>query len=196
MLSAILLAMAVITGDMAVTGGDPEGVVATAPETAVDLDARVRPEAPVVEGAARQAIGPRGLTTDQQIERWLSALPPAAEPFADDGRLIGETRKMHGEVNVGVGSHGYRSYGAWVSLPLGSSGRLDLSVQQVENGFGYGPWGRGAYGHPSYGHPAWGLMGSAEREAWRNGDIGILEERDFGPRWSTAAGPAPITESD
>ena len=33
------------------------------------------------------------------------------------------------------GAGGYRDYAAAVSLPIGESGRLDISVRQVENGY-------------------------------------------------------------
>src|SRR5690606_10233312 len=49
----------------------------------------------------------------------------------------------------GVGTGGYRSYGAAVSMPLGETGTLNLSFRQVENGFGYGGYG---YGHDGYGY--------------------------------------------
>ena len=57
----------------ALVGGDPDGVVTTAPATAVDLTAVNRPVAPSVEGAAQQAAEPHNLTTDQQIDRWIEA---------------------------------------------------------------------------------------------------------------------------
>ncbi len=58
---------------------------------------------------------------------------------------------MHSEVDVGIGTGGYRSYGAAVSLPIGENGRLNLSYRQVENGYGYGYGGYGGYGYGSYG---------------------------------------------
>jgi hypothetical protein len=123
---------------------DQDGVVATAPATPVVLDATQAPVAPTVEGAAQQAA-PHGLTTDQQIDRWLEARDPGATPYADGQLEPRDDRKMHGEFTAGIGTGGYRHYGAAVSMPLGENGRLNLSFTQVENGFygyGYG-YGRG-----------------------------------------------------
>lgn len=137
------------------TGGDPDGVISTAPRTAVSLDAgQLQPQAPAVHGAAEQALDPHGLTTDQQIERWVAARTPDAKPFTDrtygaDPEAEDASRRMHGMVDVGVGTGGYRSYGAAVSMPLGETGTLNLSFRQVENGFGYGGYG---YGHDGYGY--------------------------------------------
>ena len=143
MLITTLLMTGLLTG--APSSGEPasdqDSVVATAPATPVALDATARPVAPTVSGAA-QSSGPHGLSTDQQIAQWLAARAP--EPAAhDDSPVWRDDRKMHGEFDVGVGTGGYRSYGAAVSLPIGESGRLDLSIRQTENdpyryGYGYG----------------------------------------------------------
>ncbi|MGH6978537.1 MAG: hypothetical protein ACRED4_04500 [Brevundimonas sp.] len=142
-------------------GGEPDGVIATAPRMAISLEAgQPQPDAPTVHGAAEQALDPHGLTTDQQIDRWIAARTPDARPFADGDygadSEYGEAsaRRMHGMVDVGVGTGGYRSYGAAVSMPLGETGTLNLSFRQVENGFGYGGYG---YGYDSYGHGDLGL---------------------------------------
>src|SRR5690606_30006232 len=93
---------------------------------------------------------PHGLTTDEQIARWLAARSADSAP-ADESPAWRDDRKMHGEFNVGFGTGGYRDYGAAVSLPIGDSGRLDVSVRQVENGYPYGygyGYGRGhGYGY-------------------------------------------------
>lgn len=133
----------------ALGASEPDGVVATAPATSVDLNASVQPVAPSVEGAVQNAV-PHGLSTDQQIEQWLASRAPADtswhetadEPLLDD-------RKMHGEVSFGIGTGGYRDYGAAVSLPLGENGRLNLEYRQVENGYPYGGYGYG-YGPGGY----------------------------------------------
>ena len=126
--------------------GDPDGVVATAPATAVDLEATTRPTAPSVEGAAQAAV-PHGLSTDQQIDRWIDARSAADTPWAEAAPEVLDDRKMHGEVSFGIGTGGYRDYGATVSLPIGDNGRLNLSYRQVENGYGFG------YGYSGYGDP-------------------------------------------
>jgi hypothetical protein len=143
MLVSLLMATALFASDQ-------DGVVATAPATPVDLTATLRPVAPTVEGAT-QAATPHGLTTDQQIERWLSDRDPAAVPYADGRPSMSDDREMHGEFSASVGTGGYRDYGAAVSLPIGDNGRLDISIRQVENapyGYGYG-YGYGFEG-PAY----------------------------------------------
>lgn len=137
----------------ALTAGDPDGVVATAPATPVDLAATAQPVAPSVEGAAQAGV-PHNLTTDEQIDRWISARAVNDRPY---DRVRGESLDdglPHGEVSVTVGTDGYRDYGAAVSLPIGENGRLSLSYRQTENGYPYGGYGYG-YG---YGQ---GLAGAA-----------------------------------
>jgi hypothetical protein len=126
-------------------GGDPDGVVATAPATAVQLDATALPEAGS-PAAAVQAATPHGLTTDQQISRWVNERSPDTQPFAlSESAGPADDRQMHSEVSVTVGTGGYRDYGVAVSLPLGENGRLNLSYRQVENVYP-------AYGYPGYGY--------------------------------------------
>ena len=142
----MLISVLMIAASLA--GGEPDGVISTAPRTMVSLEAgQPLPEAPTVRGAAEQALDPHGLTTDEQIERWVAARTPDARPFAADADGLIEERRMHGVVDVGVGTGGFRSYGAAVSMPLGENGTLSLSFRQVENGFGYGGYG---YGYDGY----------------------------------------------
>ena len=150
MLITALLLSAVLTAPSATSDpADPQdGVVATAPATPVALDA--------VAGPAPLAPPPQtavdGLTTDEQIARWLTAR--AVEPTPLDGApLWRDDRQPHGEVSVGVGTGGYRDYGVAMSLPIGDSGRLDLSYRQVENDYPYG------YGHDGYGYDGYGYGG-------------------------------------
>lgn len=149
MLITALLMTAALTGVQAPDGpgGEPDSVVATAPATPVDLGATAAPVAPSLDGAARPS-DPHGLSTDEQIAQWLAARASAPTPH-DDAPVWRDDRKPHGEVSVGFGTGGYRDYAAAVSLPLGESGRLDISVRQVENGYPYGygyGYGRG-YGY-------------------------------------------------
>ncbi|MFJ6023597.1 hypothetical protein ACIQC9_03220 [Brevundimonas sp. NPDC092305] len=123
--------------------GDPDGVIATASATPVDLTANTPVEAPSVSESIQSA---HGLTTEQQIDRWISAGParpvdemPGLTPWVDD-------RKPHGEVFAGIGTGGYRNYGGTVSMPIGETGRLDLSYSQTENGYGYAYDPRYSYG--------------------------------------------------
>ncbi len=126
-----------------------DGVVATAPATTVDLDATAQPPAPSTEGAAQAAV-PHGLTTDQQIDRWIATRSTAEAPWAETREGPADDRKMHSEVSFGIGTGGYRAYGAAVSLPLGENGRLNLSYRQVENGYRYGGHGYGRGYDPLY----------------------------------------------
>ena len=121
----------------ALLAADPDGIVVTAPATTVDLNAVVQPLAASTEGAAQDAV-PHGLSTDQQIDRWIAARSTADKPWAGADLEPVDDRQPHGEVSVGIGTGGYRHYGAAVSLPVGEHGRLDLSYRQVENGFSYG----------------------------------------------------------
>ena len=41
---------------------------------------------------------------------------------------------MHGEVSAGIGTGGYRDVGVWMSIPVGDSGRVDLSYSETKNG--------------------------------------------------------------
>jgi hypothetical protein len=138
-------------------GGDPDGVVTTAPSNAPTLAQAMAaaPEASLTAPTAQDAA-PHGMTTEQQIQHWISSRTPGAS--FDEGAESGPPaeRKMHGMVEAGIGTGGYRSYAAAVSMPVGENGRLDLAYREGRNepwGYGYG----GGYGlrgpgfHPSYG---------------------------------------------
>lgn len=139
----------------ALTAGDPDGVVATAPATAVDLGAARQPVAPSVEGATQAGV-PHNLTTDEQIDRWIAARPVDAQPFERGPGESLDDGLPHGEFSVSVGTAGYRDYGAAVSLPIGETGRLDLSYRQIENGYPYGGYGYGYAPGPAYDGLAFG----------------------------------------
>ncbi|WP_438850743.1 hypothetical protein [Brevundimonas nasdae] len=146
MLIAGLLAVVALT--------DPDGVVATAPSNALDVAAAMAaPSAVAVAVPTAQDAAPHGLTTEQQIQNWIASRTPGAsfdEPV-DSGPA--PERKMHGMVEAGIGTGGYRNYGAAVSLPLGENGRLDLAYREGKNDY----WGMpGLYGSPGlYGAPGW-----------------------------------------
>ncbi|NBB52936.1 hypothetical protein GVN24_32155 [Rhizobium sp. CRIBSB] len=144
-----LMAMAALMG-----ASDPDGVILTAPTgtgvatASAEAVVETPDAAPPVDTAAavRQSVA-HGLTTDEQIARWVTARREDAArttPFAGEPE---DDRQMHGEVWAGIGTGGYRDYGASVSLPLGESGRLDITVQQTKNDFrrrfyphGYDPY--------------------------------------------------------
>lgn len=150
---------------------DPDGVVTTAPNggqsvPAATADMLAESTTEASPSTTVQSAAPHGLTTDEQIARWIgertadaSAAP--VDPWAEPG-----PRKMHGEVSVGMGTGGYRDYSAAVSLPLGENGTLNLSVSQTKNspwGYGYGSYRDYPYG--GYGRPfgvvePWGFEGT------------------------------------
>jgi hypothetical protein len=142
------MAVSVLILAAALLASDPDGVVVTAPATTVDLEATAQPVAASTEGATQDAV-PHGLTTDQQIDRWIAARSTADKPWAEATNEPADDRKVHGEVSFGIGTGGYRDYGVAVSLPVGENGRLDLRYRQVENGYPYGGYG-GGYDNPYY----------------------------------------------
>lgn len=154
---ALILATALLVSD-------PDGVVATAPDTTVDLEANARPVAPSVEGAAQDAV-PHGLTTDEQIDRWIAARSTADKPWAETADQPTDDRKMHSEVSFGIGTGGYRDYGVAVSLPIGENGRLDLSYRQVENGYPYGGYYGGGLERPYYDDSGYAFPGYQQPDA-------------------------------
>ena len=147
----------------ALLAADPDGVVATAPATTVDLEASVQPVAASTAGATQGAV-PHGLTTDQQIDRWIAGRSTADKPWGETANAPVDDRKMHGEFSVSVGTGGYRDYGAAVSLPVGEHGRLDLSYRQVENGYPYGGYG-GGYDNPYFDDSGYAFPGYQSPEA-------------------------------
>lgn len=147
MLISTLMIAAALTVAPAL-GDEPDGAISTAPQTAVSLNTTATaPTPPSVQGAAQQASQAHGLTTDEQIDRWIATRAPDEKPYFRDSLRLADDREMHGEVDVGFGTGGYRGYGAAVSLPIGENGRLNLSYRQVENdyGYGYGGYGYGGY---------------------------------------------------
>jgi len=144
MLTALLLAALTVVSPVSSSEPEPQdGVVATAPATPLVLEGAVEPV-----GAGGQTVQPHGLTTDEQIARWLAARSVETEPRSESP-VWRDDRQLHGEFNIAAGTGGYRDYSAAVSLPLGESGRLDLSVRQIENGYPY-RYGYGATYDPYF----------------------------------------------
>lgn len=138
-----LIALAVLTGS-----DDPEAVIATAPTGVQSVAADA--VAPVVNApsVSLQALSPHGLSTAEQIDRWVGERAVGERPFGDATRdpfAFRDDRKVHGEVTAGIGTNDYSSYGARVSIPFGETGRVDLSYSQTKNA----PWGYG-YGYDGY----------------------------------------------
>jgi hypothetical protein len=90
----------------------------------------------------------------EQIEAFLRD-SPAAELPADAQRMRPDEepgpRKVHGVVDVAVGSHGYRSVYMRSDIPVGQNGTVSIAVGDSRGGYpGYG-YGYG-YGYgPGYG---------------------------------------------
>ena len=155
---------------------DPDGVVTTAPTGALDLAAAAAAPTPVAAPApTAQDATPHGMTTEEQIQRWLAArerTPSFEEAVA---AAPADDREIHGMVEAGIGTGGYRSYGAAVSVPVGENGRLDLAYREGRNQPYY--WGYpGAFG-PSYG-PTYGLG------RYRGYDGGDSRTLSMGFSWS------------
>ena len=165
---------------------DPEGVVTTAPRgdqavpaaTAAMLAETTTNASP---STTVQSAAPHGLSTDEQIARWIgertaSAADAPLDPWAETDA---EPRRMHGQVSVGLGTGGYRDYAAAVSMPLGENGTLNLSISQTKNS----PWGYGyGYGSP-WGYPygasvrPFGVMEPFGYDGYRGRSLAPLRDR-------------------
>lgn len=157
----------------ALAGGDPDGVVATAPATPdLVVVAQAAPVAPSVEGAAQQAA-PHGLTTDEQIDRWIASRTPAATPYADEPA---DDRKLHGEFSATVGTGGYRDYAVALSAPIGETGRIDLRYRQTENGYRHYGYG---YDNPYFDDSGYAFPGPPRADAAYEFESRAM--RPFGP---------------
>lgn len=160
MLNSLLVAMA------ALAVSDPEGIVTTAPvgSTGAVLVGAEAPVAPEVPAVGAQEITPHGLSTEEQIDRWIAQRTEAGASYDEDSEgpwLERDDRKIHGEVSAAIGTGDFSAYSASVSLPLGETGRLNLSYSQSKNdyGFGYGgPYGFG-YGPGGFGPGGFGSTG-------------------------------------
>ena len=154
------------------TLADPDGVVATAPTGALDLSsAAVAPAAAAPPSPTAQDAAPHGLTTEEQIQSWIASR--AAAPSFEEAVIAtpADDRQVYGMVEAGIGTGGYRSYGAAVSLPVGENGRLDLAYREGHNLPSY--WGYpGAYG------PVYGLG------RYRGVDVGRSRSMSMGFSWS------------
>lgn len=185
-----------MAASLLLAGADPEGVVTTAPRagsgavpslTAAALAETVTEASPAV---TLQTAAPHGLTTEEQISRWIGerkADAPSVEAWADPWEEPAP-RKMHGQVSAGIGTGGYQDFAAAVSMPIGENGTLNLSISQTKNApwaypYGYGGrgYGFGAYGwRDAYGPQGvrdLGVRGLNERGAERARPFGLDDER-------------------
>lgn len=72
-------------------------------------------------------------TTAAQIDDFIRTSPAAER---DAAPLAEEPRRIHGEVSVGAGSHGYRSVAAQAVIPVGKTGSVGIAVERSQ-GPGY-----------------------------------------------------------
>jgi hypothetical protein len=145
----IALAMSTLIAGT-VPAGDPEGVVTTAPQGSDSvLVGAVAPMADAVPEAVGATVTQENLTTRQQIDRWIGARSAAQPSFAEAPGPV-DDRKMHGFVSGSIGTQDFSNVTVGVSLPVGETGRLDLSFSQTRNGYGLGsPYGGYDYeGYP------------------------------------------------
>lgn len=99
---------------------------------------------------------PRTPSVAAQIDEYLKTSPAIELPKQGAvGITPGEEepRKVHGVVDVAVGTHGYRSAYVRSDFPVGKTGTLSIAVQdsQFKGRGGYGYGGHGGYGGPSGG---------------------------------------------
>ena len=127
LISLMALALAAYDGQ--------DSVIATAPATPPPpLAAAADPATPADAPATTvQSATPHNLTTDEQIARWIDRRQPGRQAFAEDAGPT-DDREMHGEVSGGIGTGGYRDVGVWMSIPVGETGRIDLSYSETKNG--------------------------------------------------------------
>ena len=110
-----------------------------------------------------------------QIDDYLKTSPAIVLPR--DGGAAGitsseEPRKVHGVVDVAVGTHGYRSAYVRSDFPVGKTGTLSIAVEDSQfkgRGYGYGYGGYGGYGDQTYRNQNVAL-GLAFGGAAQNGD--------------------------
>lgn len=84
------------------------------------------------EGEAAAPVATRETSTDDQIAAYLRDLPPATPaPWSETYGPAApyDDRRPHTELEVAVGSQGYRSLYARQTLPVGQTGTLDLAFQ-------------------------------------------------------------------
>ncbi|QBX37637.1 hypothetical protein E4M02_00280 [Brevundimonas sp. S30B] len=129
----------------ALAGPAEPQVVTTAPRGDAAQAALTAP-APEAAPAIQNTVPAHGLSTDAQIARWLSARAPDQRDADAPLWQEAEPRRVRGEVSAGIGSHGYRDFSAWASMPLGERAELTLGFSQTRNA----PWAYG-YGH-GYGY--------------------------------------------
>lgn len=98
-------------------------------------------EAP--QSTAALTAAPPAMSVADQIDAFLRTSPAAA---IDDGvpGVVADDRKVHGEVAVGIGTGGYRSFYMRSDMPVGESGRLSVAFADTRSARWGGHRGVGA----------------------------------------------------
>ncbi len=155
---------------MLVSTGEPDGIVTTAPNGAgaIPVGAEAPTPTDIQAAGPSQVLTAHGLTTDEQIDAWIASRKPEERPFSEAVEpWLEDDREVHGEVSAAIGTGDYSAYSASVSLPIGETGRVNLSYSQSRNGYAYGhPYGGYGYGSP-LGYDAFGYPGRFVSSGWR-----------------------------
>jgi hypothetical protein len=173
----------IVAAAMLLSTGEPDGIVTTAPNGtgAIPVGAEAPTPTQIQAAGPSQALTAHGLTTDEQIDAWIASRNPEARPFAEAVEpWLKDDREVHGEVSAAVGTGDYSAFSGTVSLPVGETGRMNLSYSQSKNGYGYGyPYGGYGYGSPFGYDSAFGYPGRSLSSGWRRERV---FEQDRSPR--------------
>jgi hypothetical protein len=92
-------------------------------------------------------------STAEQIDAYLRNSPAATLPTDEaPGVTPGDdARQVHGVVELGVGTHGYRSVYMQSDMPIGKTGTLSVAVGETRGPAIYGGYGPGGYSYGGYG---------------------------------------------
>lgn len=122
----------------------PDGPMTTAGASGAPPTAQAEVQATAARPASAPLAGPPR-STAEQIDDFIRS-SPAAEPSPEEMAAMDEAeidpdRRVHGTLEVGVGSHGYRHAGVTAHYPVGKSGHVSVAVGTTR--------GRGALGYCS-----------------------------------------------
>ncbi|MCR5873027.1 hypothetical protein LRS10_01730 [Phenylobacterium sp. J426] len=106
-------------------------------------------EPPARERVAPHAAPARPMTTEEQIDAFIRS-SPAAAPSVEEMAALDEApeRQVHGSVEVGVGTHGYRHARVEAHYPMGKTGHLSVAVGTTRGKGLVGACPGGALGGP------------------------------------------------
>ncbi|MFI4964866.1 MAG: hypothetical protein ACHP9T_05805 [Caulobacterales bacterium] len=198
-----LLSALILTAALAAPAARAEEPEAMATAPAATTGAPPVAAAPAGNAGAVSAPGVGGPSVADQIDNYLKTSPALTPPRdGASGVTSGEEpRKVHGVVDVAVGTNGYRSAFVQSELPVGKTGTLSIAVgesrfnDRFASRFGgpyaYAPGVRQSLGVGLYlGDAAPGQRCREDEEAGPN----LGPESRFGGRLSpcrTAEGPIP-----